>query len=114
MYKNKQVAGGAMIAGFLAVFAFLGPVSPFINTASAGYGGNGGSSKATICHKGKTIKVAQSAVAAHIKHGDTKGACLAVAQVLGESTSASKQEQIAALQVKLIALLQQLFASLKA
>ena len=31
--------------------------------------------KVTICHKGKTIKVDESAVAAHLAHGDTLGAC---------------------------------------
>ncbi len=31
--------------------------------------------KITICHKGKTIKVDESAVAAHLAHGDTLGAC---------------------------------------
>ena len=34
--------------------------------------------KVTICHKGKTtITVAESAVAAHIAHGDAMGACVA-------------------------------------
>jgi hypothetical protein len=31
--------------------------------------------KVTICHKGKTISVASSAVPAHLRHGDTRGAC---------------------------------------
>jgi len=31
--------------------------------------------KITLCHKGKTIKVDESAVAAHLAHGDTLGAC---------------------------------------
>lgn len=29
----------------------------------------------TICHKGKTIRVDQSAVNAHLKHGDGLGSC---------------------------------------
>lgn len=31
--------------------------------------------KVTICHKGKTIRVAKAAVKAHLAHGDTLGAC---------------------------------------
>lgn len=31
--------------------------------------------KVTLCHKGKTIKIDESAVAAHLAHGDTLGAC---------------------------------------
>ena len=34
-----------------------------------------GQPKATICHKGKTIRVAQPAVRAHLRHGDTAGPC---------------------------------------
>jgi hypothetical protein len=34
-----------------------------------------GKTKVTICHKGKTIKVAQPAVKAHLRHGDTLGPC---------------------------------------
>lgn len=33
------------------------------------------SGKVTICHNGNTIEVDQSAVAAHLAHGDTLGAC---------------------------------------
>ena len=31
--------------------------------------------KILICHKGNTLCVSQSAVAAHLKHGDTEGPC---------------------------------------
>lgn len=31
--------------------------------------------KVTLCHKGKTLSVALAAVDAHLKHGDTLGAC---------------------------------------
>jgi hypothetical protein len=34
-----------------------------------------GHHKVAICHKGHTIKVAQPAVKAHLRHGDTLGAC---------------------------------------
>lgn len=117
MIKNKQVTGGVVIAGFLAIFALMGSTSAgslFANTASAGYGGGSSSSKVTICHNGNTIKVAKSAVSAHIKHGDERGACTAVVpEVLGASTS-DKQEQIKALNAQLLSLLQQLLALLRA
>lgn len=80
MLKTKQVIGGVVIAGFLAIFALMGTTSAgslFANTASAGYGGNGGgNTKVLICHKGKTINVSQSATSAHLGHGDTAGACV--------------------------------------
>jgi len=46
-------------------------------TSKGGSGSNGtsGGEKLTICHKGKTIEVAQAAVQAHLDHGDTLGAC---------------------------------------
>ena len=115
MLKNKQVTGGVVIAGFLAIFALMGPMSAgslFANTASAGYGGGSSSPKVTICHNGNTIKVAKSSVSAHTKHGDTEGAC-PTGQVLGASTS-DKQGQIEALNVQLLSLLQQLLALLRA
>jgi hypothetical protein len=31
--------------------------------------------KVTLCHKGRTIKVAKSAVKKHLRHGDKRGAC---------------------------------------
>ncbi|WP_299122442.1 T9SS type A sorting domain-containing protein [uncultured Winogradskyella sp.] len=37
--------------------------------------GTGGNSKVQMCHKGKTICVAQAAVQAHLDHGDTLGEC---------------------------------------
>jgi len=41
-----------------------------------GNGGNGnGQAKVTICHKGKTITVAEPAVQAHLDHGDAVGPC---------------------------------------
>ena len=38
-------------------------------------GGQRDDQKVRICHKGKVISVPQAAVAAHVKHGDTVGAC---------------------------------------
>jgi hypothetical protein len=34
-----------------------------------------GKKRVTLCHKGHTIRVAQPAVKAHLKHGDKLGAC---------------------------------------
>ena len=34
-----------------------------------------GPDKVAICHKGKTIYVSESAVKAHLKHGDYMGIC---------------------------------------
>ena len=40
-----------------------------------------------ICHKGRTIHVAAPAIPAHIRHGDTEGAC-----VVGTPTATSTSE----------------------
>jgi hypothetical protein len=34
-----------------------------------------GQPKVTLCHKGKTIRVAEPARRAHLRHGDTAGPC---------------------------------------
>jgi hypothetical protein len=42
------------------------------------YGPSGhqyGKTKVTLCHKGKTITVGAPAARAHLRHGDTLGAC---------------------------------------
>ena len=42
------------------------------------YGPSGkqyGKTKVTLCHKGKTITVGAPAAKAHVRHGDTLGAC---------------------------------------
>lgn len=38
-----------------------------------------GSTKVTICHKGQTIEVSQSALQAHLDHGDAIGECTTLA-----------------------------------
>jgi hypothetical protein len=45
-----------------------------------------GQPRVTICHKGRTITVSQAAVPAHLRHGDTVGAC-GVAGVTAERTA---------------------------
>ncbi len=39
------------------------------------HGDHHGKGKVTICHKGKTITVSESALKAHLNHGDTLGPC---------------------------------------
>lgn len=43
--------------------------------ATNGAGGGGGQDKVAICHKNKSITVAVKAKAAHLRHGDSLGAC---------------------------------------
>lgn len=46
-----------------------------LTLASVSVNSFGDSEKEEICHKGKEISVAPSAVAGHMKHGDTEGSC---------------------------------------
>jgi hypothetical protein len=70
------LAAAALIGSF-ALTGFAGGANP---SASAGQYGDG---KVTICHhaKGKrgtkhvTIRVSRNALPAHLRHGDTVGAC---------------------------------------
>jgi hypothetical protein len=53
-----------------------------------------GGIKVIICHKGRTISVDAAAVPAHLRHGDTRGACSGVAgasktRVVGGSAAGS-------------------------
>jgi hypothetical protein len=49
---------------------------PGQGVAQNGDGGNGdGQQKITLCHKGNALTVAEPAVEAHVRHGDTLGAC---------------------------------------
>lgn len=80
--KARLAAGVVLIALAAVVLAGLAIASPGNgNGASAAqyaYGPAGkayGKSRVAICHKGRTIRVAQPAVKAHLKHGDKLGAC---------------------------------------
>jgi len=42
---------------------------------AAGKGKNHNNHRVTICHNGQTITVDRHAVKAHLRHGDTLGAC---------------------------------------
>jgi len=43
--------------------------------ATNGEGGGGGQDKVVLCHKNKTLTVGAPAQAAHLRHGDSLGAC---------------------------------------
>ena len=58
----------------LGLLAGVGFAGSSVSAAQYQYGPKG---KTTICHKGKTITVGNPAVKAHLKHGDTVGACAA-------------------------------------
>lgn len=77
--KTPRVAIAAAVAtGTVAVFAALGGAGiaqDSISAAQYQYG-----KKTTVCHKGKkSISIGNSAVPAHLRHGDTVGACTSTA-----------------------------------
>jgi len=55
---------------YLRVILFVG-----VLLAASALPASASSHKIVICHKGKTISVATSSLAAHQAHGDTLGAC---------------------------------------
>ena len=86
--KDRFQGTGRLVAGILlltfaaVVLAGLAVAGPGKgNGASASqyaYGPAGkayGKTKITICHKGKTIRIAAPAWKAHQKHGDAQNAC---------------------------------------
>jgi hypothetical protein len=87
--RFRRFAAAAGLATSLVVaFAALGGVSmaqSAIGAAQYQYGG-----KATICHKGKTLSVGKPAEAAHIRHGDTTGACAGAAAQKAKKAKAAK------------------------
>ncbi len=54
-------------------------VITFLLVGSADARQRGGKGKVTICHKGRTIRVSESALPAHLRHGDDRGACDTIA-----------------------------------
>ena len=42
---------------------------------NGGGGGSGGQEQVSLCHKGKTLTVAEPATDAHLRHGDSLGSC---------------------------------------
>lgn len=80
--RSRAVLAGLLSASLLASFGLLGGVG-FADAALNALQYQYGKQKVTICHKNKgkkkgvTIRVAQPALKAHLKHGDTLGACAA-------------------------------------
>lgn len=73
--KTRRVVLTAVLAvTMLVAFASLGGVS--VATSAIGAAQYQYGKKVTICHKGKvTISIAVAAWPAHLRHGDTEGAC---------------------------------------
>ena len=84
------VAAAALAS--LAVLAGVGVANGSISAAQYQYGPKG---KTTICHKGKTITVSNSALPAHKRHGDTVGPC-ATAKAKHKGNSKAKAKAKAA------------------
>ena len=79
----RRVALG-VVAGLAAVFsvAALGPVAAAVSPAGQAAADKQYADKVTICHRTgskkkpfHTIRVSRNALKAHLKHGDTVGAC---------------------------------------
>jgi hypothetical protein len=51
------------------------PVKEAQASAAQVSGAQYGRNRVPVCHKGKTIRIAQPAVPAHLRHGDTPGPC---------------------------------------
>ena len=78
--KARLMAGVVLIALAAVVLAGLAVAANGKGAAAAqyAYGPAGkayGKTKITICHKGKTLRVAAPAWKGHQKHGDHLGAC---------------------------------------
>lgn len=74
MSNIAKILGGIAVGVPLFTFAIFGTGDSALfgsNVAEAGYG----QEKVMICHNGKTMTVAAPAAQAHVKHGDTIGAC---------------------------------------
>ena len=89
--RKPRIALAATLATALIVaFAAMGGAGiaqSAISTAQYQYG----KQKTAICHKGHTINVAQPAVAAHQRHGDTIGTCASAAAKAKKAKSAKAQ-----------------------
>lgn len=71
---------GAILLVAVSALAFAAPPpgKGKAGVAQYAYGPAGkqyGKNRVAVCHKGKTIRIALPAVKAHLKHGDTLGAC---------------------------------------
>jgi hypothetical protein len=89
--RKPRIALAATLAiALLVAFAALGGAGiarSAISSAQYQYG----KQKAAICHKGHTITVAQPAVAAHQRHGDSLGTCASAAAKVKKAKNAKAQ-----------------------
>ena len=75
MRYDRSLSLNSVVTGFLLSVLFLAVVScsARIDVANPS---NSKTQKAVVCHKGKkTLTVGQSALKAHLKHGDHLGSC---------------------------------------
>jgi len=74
----------------LAGDVLAGPFSRDVLSAAATRktGTHKGKEKITICHNGRTIAVARRKLKRHLKHGDTRGACLTATPPAGPTPPA--------------------------
>ena len=83
MLNSKRPRLGVRLIVALALVVVLPAALTGMAFADPGHGkgkGKGkGREKVTLCHKGVRITVGRPAVAAHLRHGDTLGACQATA-----------------------------------
>jgi hypothetical protein len=92
--KSTPTAFVVMLAlGLVLVLSAFGGVgfakSP--GPAQAQYG-----KKVALCHKGKkTVNVSKNAVKAHVKHGDTLGACATDAKAKRKADAKAKKHETA-------------------
>lgn len=64
--KNINRTGLRLLAALIAGMALSG---------CAGQPTAYRAAKVVVCHKGKTLVIPQTALSAHLGHGDTRGAC---------------------------------------
>src|SRR5262245_46618075 len=77
MRSRRRAGLSALLAGALVAGVLLA-LTGVAGARTADKPGKGkGRTKVTLCHKGHTIRVGAPAVSAHLRHGDTLGACAA-------------------------------------
>jgi outer membrane biosynthesis protein TonB len=64
-----------MLRKLLIPAAILGLIAAATLPALAAHNGSSQDHNVAVCHKGRTIHVNEHAVPAHVRHGDTEGAC---------------------------------------
>ena len=94
-HKPRIALAATLATALVVAFAALGGAGiarSAISAAQYQYG----KQRVAICHKGHTIKVAQPAVAAHRRHGDTLGTCASAAVKAAKAKKAKNAKAQAA------------------